>query len=292
MKTLKQLKRLKKNQNRDIYSLKQAQARKEANLARQSQLTKERTAALGDPIHGIETPFTKSLDTGTPPSSTLSVTPSTPTSPPDHLAHSLSDAEISRSLHYSRSLSEPIPIPDPSTNEIVWPIHDRAHSRWTHRDARATSALTRILTLSNASSHQLSQRNNSRIISTLGRHTTDSIFPPRNPSLQSTIPPSPAKLAAGAIANPEKRPRAGPDTGSSEVQIGILTAKIRVLSKRYETWGRQDKAGKRGLRMLLHRRQKLLKYMERKERGSGRWRNMIETLGLTEGTWRGQIEVR
>ena len=85
--------------------------------------------------------------------------------------------------------------------------------------------------------------------------------------------------------------RAGPDTGSSEVQIGILTAKIRRLADQYEGVSRNDKVNKRNLRLLLHRRQKLLKYMERRERGSGRWYNMIETLGLTEATWKGQIAV-
>ena len=85
--------------------------------------------------------------------------------------------------------------------------------------------------------------------------------------------------------------RAGPDTGSSEVQIGILTAKIRILADRYAGENRNDKLNKRNLRLLLHRRQKLLKYMEKKERGSDRWQNMIEKLGLTEATWRGEIEV-
>ena len=86
--------------------------------------------------------------------------------------------------------------------------------------------------------------------------------------------------------------RAGPDTGSSEVQIGILTAKIRILADRYAGENRNDKVNKRNLRLLLHRRQKLLKYMEKKERGSDRWHNMIEKLGLTEATWRGEIEVQ
>ena len=90
----------------------------------------------------------------------------------------------------------------------------------------------------------------------------------------------------------EPKLRAGPDTGSSEVQIGILTAKIRILADRYAGENRNDKVNKRNLRLLLHRRQKLLKYMEKKERGSDRWHNMIEKLGLTEATWRGEIEVQ
>ena len=298
MKTLKQLKRLKKNQNRDIFSLKQAQARKESNLNRQAQLAKERTAALGNPVHGVETPFIKSLDSAVPPPPTLSVTPisgdapslAEPSEPPDHLSHSLSDAEVQRSLTYSRNLSEPTPVPDPRTGEILWQPYDRSYARWKSHDARASSAFSRILTLANGSSLQRTKRNIARIISTFGRHNTDSSLRPKNPSFNP--PPSPAKIAAGVVANPEPRPRAGPDTGSSEVQIGILTTKIRLLAQRYETWGKQDKANKRNLRLLLHRRQKLLKYMEKRERGSERWSHLLETLGLTEGTWKGQIEVR
>jgi hypothetical protein len=31
--------------------------------------------------------------------------------------------------------------------------------------------------------------------------------------------------------------------------------------------------------------------MERKERGSGRWQYMLETLGLTPATWKEQISI-
>lgn len=75
------------------------------------------------------------------------------------------------------------------------------------------------------------------------------------------------------------------------MQIAILTAKIRVLADRWDGVARKDKVNKRNLRLLLHRRQKLLKYMERKERGGDRWRHVIEVLGLTEATWKGQIAV-
>ncbi|PQE20713.1 ribosomal S15 precursor protein [Rutstroemia sp. NJR-2017a BBW] len=87
-------------------------------------------------------------------------------------------------------------------------------------------------------------------------------------------------------------PRAGPDTGSSEVQIAILTAKIRVLANQLEMKrGQKDKVNKRNLRLLVHRRQKLLKYLRKKERGGERWQNLIATLGLTEGTWQGEISL-
>jgi len=50
-----------------------------------------------------------------------------------------------------------------------------------------------------------------------------------------------------------------------------------------------DKMNKRNLRLLVHRRQKLMAYLRRKERGGPRWKNVVEMLGLTEGMWRGQI---
>jgi ribosomal protein S15 len=85
--------------------------------------------------------------------------------------------------------------------------------------------------------------------------------------------------------------RAGPDTGSSEVQIAILTAKIRSLANFLETRGKKDKVNKRNLRLLVHRRQKLLQYLRRKERGGPRYQRCVEMLGLTEGTWKGEISL-
>jgi len=86
-------------------------------------------------------------------------------------------------------------------------------------------------------------------------------------------------------------PRVGPDTGSSEVQIAILTAKINTLADFLETRGRKDKVNARNLRLLVHRRQKLLRYLRKKERGGERWKHLIETLGLTEATWMGEISM-
>ncbi|EHK99749.1 putative 30S ribosomal protein S15 [Glarea lozoyensis 74030] len=87
-------------------------------------------------------------------------------------------------------------------------------------------------------------------------------------------------------------PRAGPDTGSSEVQIAILTAKIKVLADQLEKkGGNKDKVNKRNLRIMVHKRQKHLNYLRRKERGSDRWQNLISTLGLTEGTYKGEISL-
>lgn len=118
---------------------------------------------------------------------------------------------------------------------------------------------------------------------TFGRHNTDKSVRQKG-------------LTAKQVEGTEEKftkIRGGPDTGSSEVQIAILTAKIRTLAKMYAgEKGNKDKHNKRNLRLLCHRRQRLLKYMERKERGSGRWEHMIKELGLTPATWKKQIEIR
>ena len=82
--------------------------------------------------------------------------------------------------------------------------------------------------------------------------------------------------------------RAGPDTGSSEVQIAILTTKINVLAANLH---KKDKDNKRSLRLLVHRRQKLLQYLRRKERGGPRWQNVVEQLGINDAMWKGEISL-
>ncbi|KAL8816478.1 MAG: hypothetical protein Q9223_004519 [Gallowayella weberi] len=274
-----------------------ARQRKAANVARQAELKEQRTALMGDPIRGVTTPFIKSLDSDLPPEATTTVetlshttsSPSPNEPPPSpahatdeaHLNYCLSKSELINSLEYSRSLSEPLIATDreqadPAMEAEEAKIHDLGHKV-------ATEAISRIVSLANASSKERTRANVQRIIDTFGRHSTDNHLKPKAPSLQSTY---------STIAEQKPTPRAGPDTGSSEVQIGILTAKIRILADRYEGANRNDKVNKRNLRLLLHRRQKLLKYMEKKERGSERWTNMIEKLGLTEATWKGQIAVQ
>ena len=192
-----------------------------------------------------------------------------------HLNHGVNREELAKALEFSRFLTEPINISSQPGKEV--PEHVRR--AWEARDRNAAEAVRRIVNLSNGSSKHRTKKNIQRIVDTFGRHITDRTFKPKAP---------PANVSAQVM---EPTPRAGPDTGSSEVQIGILTAKIRVLADRYEGENRNDKINKRNLRLLLHRRQKLLAYMERKERGSQRWFNMIETLGLTPACWKGQIAV-
>ncbi|CAD6578729.1 MAG: hypothetical protein ASARMPRED_008819 [Alectoria sarmentosa] len=286
-----------KQENRDPYTLRQIEARRDANLSRQAVLKEQKAKDLGDPIRGILTPFVESFDTEVPqeanqdPSavSLETVKTSGDTPPPSpayaseesHLDHGIKHEELARSLDFSRYLTEPLP---PPSSTIANPDQEaQTLERWEKRDASATEAVQRIVSLTNASSKHRTKKNIERIIETFGRHNTDLILKPKGPSVVKINPLFPPQ---------EPTPRAGPDTGSSEVQIGILTAKIRVLADRYEGPNRNDKVNKRNLRLLLHRRQKLLAYMERRERGSERWQKMIATLGMTPACWKGEIAVR
>lgn len=278
----------KKKDPRDAYTLRQSRARRDANLSRQSVLREQRAKELGDPIRGVPTPFVESFDTVVPRDvkknanevslEALRANPDRPPPFPAHtwkenlLDHGIKHEELEKTLESSRRLTEP-----PSTDQ-----EPAVQQTWDARHANASESMQRILSLASGSNKHRTKKNIKRVIETFGRHVTD----------QTLKPKAPAAIKRNLFAEtPEPTPRVGPDTGSSEVQIGILTAKIRVLADRYEGENRNDKINKRNLRLLLHRRQKLLKYMERKERGSERWQNMIQTLGLTPACWQGQIAV-
>lgn len=286
--------------HRDPYALAQARARKAANISRQQELKEKRSEALGDPVRGVTTPFVQSFDTAAPPPPTpqstththtigsrdrQSATPTQAAPAPDatsedHLNFYLSKPEVHDTISHSELLIAPVS--RYGTSSIL--SNEQTSKQKADRDekhATATEALRRIASLANGSSKDRLRVNIQRCISTFGRHTTDSTLPPK-PALAPSIAPK---------HQLEKLPRAGPDTGSSEVQAAILTAKIRTLADFLETRGHTDKVNKRNLRVLVHKRQKLLTYLRRKERGGPRWQNLIETLGLTEGTWKGEISL-
>lgn len=286
-----------KRRHRDPYALAQAIARKQANISRQQVLQEKRKDALGDPVRGITTPFVQSFDTALPPTPTPQSTshihaigrdkeapsPNQPAPGPnaqneDHLNFFLNKNEVQKALSQSELLLAPIP----SLGAVVSPEDAaREKARRDERHATATEAVNRIASLANGSSKDRLRVNIQRCISTFGRHSTD-----------QKLAPKPAVSESIAIKNQlEPTPRIGPDTGSSEVQIAILTAKIRTLADFLETRGGTDKVNKRNLRVLVHKRQKLLSYLRRRERGGPRWQNLIDTLGLTEGTWRGEISL-
>lgn len=283
-------------------------------------LKKERAAVLGNPVRGITTPFVRSFDTALPPEpspesaqtkirvarSPAKDAPGSTTGEADHLNFYLTKDELSSNISRSKWLTqepdqeqgEPSAVDglslktsdDIFSSENAKSIDDLIGSSL-QNDAQARNqrkpdeehetaeeVLRRISSLSLGSSSDRLRANIQRCVDIFGRHNTD-----------ATLPPKPQSMASGD--QPQAFPRIGPDTGSSEVQIAILTAKIRALADQLELRGRPDKVNKRNLRLLVHRRAKLLKYMRRKERGGPRWKNLVDTLGLTEGTWKGEISL-
>ncbi len=71
--------------------------------------------------------------------------------------------------------------------------------------------------------------------------------------------------------------RAANDTGSPEVQVAILTARINELTPHFKTH-HKDHHGRRGLLKLVSRRRKLLDYLKSKD--SDRYVALIQKLGL------------
>ncbi len=67
------------------------------------------------------------------------------------------------------------------------------------------------------------------------------------------------------------------DTGSPEVQIAILTERIRNLSQHFDKH-KHDFNSRRGLLKLVGRRRRLLRYLREKDRQ--RYSALIERLGL------------
>ncbi|ORY14041.1 hypothetical protein BCR34DRAFT_510328 [Clohesyomyces aquaticus] len=289
-----------KRMTHDPYIIAQRDRKKAANLSRRAALLEQYKADLGDPVRGIPTPFVDSFDTGTP-----------LTHPPEakiprdetHLNYALKPQDVEKSLSVSQTLAVPrverkVERGDPlpyssgaaygSEPSIVETAPEDVAKQQAEDHQRAATAIERITALANGSSKDRMRVNITRCINTFGRHRTDFLLPPRAPGLASIHSTAPAPIRPETNAEAAKK-RVGPDTGSSEVQIAILTAKIKTLAEFLETRGKGDKHNKRNLRLLVHRRQKLLQYLKRKERGGPRWQHCVEMLGLTEGMWKGEI---
>ncbi|MBW6493541.1 MAG: 30S ribosomal protein S15 [Burkholderiaceae bacterium] len=71
--------------------------------------------------------------------------------------------------------------------------------------------------------------------------------------------------------------RAVNDTGSPEVQVALLTARIVHLTGHFKTHAK-DNHSRRGLLRMVSRRRKLLNYL--KSRNAPAYRELIEKLGL------------
>ncbi|KAI0884588.1 ribosomal protein S15 precursor-like protein [Annulohypoxylon maeteangense] len=266
----------------DPYRYAQIQQREAAHSKRREELDAIKASQLGDPVRGIQTPFIESFDfAGQQAYAKASLdADGNPVAEPHELPTShhilnnqIDERELTSAIENAYNLTRPmgspmVPVGSDEYNDTV-KKHEQLHDK-------AMEAIRRITHLSSGSAKDRLHANIRRCVETFGRHETDQFLKPK------------------ALARGEERKempvRGGPDTGSSEVQIAILTAKIRGLANALEkgkAW--KDKVGKRDLRLLLHRRQRLMRYMERKERGSDRWKHMIETLGLSPATWKGQI---
>lgn len=67
------------------------------------------------------------------------------------------------------------------------------------------------------------------------------------------------------------------DTGSPEVQVALLTARIQNLAGHFENH-KADHHSRRGLLKLVNQRRSLLDYVRKKD--VQRYRGLIERLGL------------
>ena len=67
------------------------------------------------------------------------------------------------------------------------------------------------------------------------------------------------------------------DTGSPEVQVGLLTHRITYLTEHLKVH-KKDHHSRRGLLILVGRRRRLLNYVKNKD--VKRYRAIIENLGL------------
>ena len=294
----------------DMYTKKLIDARRAVIKSRQQigGLKREQEKTTDNPIHGrpeTTTPFIQSLSLGMPlekvfipnedgipsrPPGVVDISlktqdeilssDNTGVAKPIHLAHFLTSEELDRFGKVSAALSKPVV----SDNRAAIDPQAELNSKIQHeRDhARRMAALARIMAVENLGSRDRSQVNTRRIIDEFGRHNTDHTIDPRQnirrPDHEESWTP---------------KQRIGPDTGSSEVQIALLTAKIKILAEAYESGrAKHDKANKRNLRLLLHRRQKLLAYFYKRDRGGERWQHMVEKLGISDAMWHGEIEVR
>jgi small subunit ribosomal protein S15 len=71
--------------------------------------------------------------------------------------------------------------------------------------------------------------------------------------------------------------RGAEDTGSPEVQIALLSARINDLGEHFNTHKR-DHSSRRGLLKLVTQRRKLLDYL--KETDTSRYQDVVAKLGL------------
>ncbi|WP_367607939.1 30S ribosomal protein S15 [Legionella sp. W05-934-2] len=69
------------------------------------------------------------------------------------------------------------------------------------------------------------------------------------------------------------------DTGTPEVQVSLMTARIKYLTEHFKEH-KKDFHSRRGLQDLVSKRRKLLKYLKRVD--SARYQDLIKKLGLRD----------
>ena len=75
----------------------------------------------------------------------------------------------------------------------------------------------------------------------------------------------------------DKHQRGGADTGSPEVQVALLSARIAGLTDHF-TKHKKDHHSRRGLLKMVNQRRKLLDYLKKKD--LKRYQELIQQLGL------------
>ena len=75
----------------------------------------------------------------------------------------------------------------------------------------------------------------------------------------------------------EENKRSANDTGSPEVQVALLTARITQLTEHFKTH-EKDHHSRRGLLKLVQQRRRLLDYLKRKDADS--YTEIIGKLGI------------
>ncbi|KAL7271807.1 hypothetical protein RUND412_005409 [Rhizina undulata] len=255
-----------RQQNHNPYAAEIARKRRLANINLQEELAAARVRDAADPVWGHTTSFLESIDKAPDALPSVDMAKNRGIDIGDtRLNYFLSQKEVEASLEISRTLLSPINgVKDPSKPKFQEDLKKAEEFEIEHK--RTMEAIRRIISLGNGSAADIARSNTQLCIETFGRHVSDSQLP-----LDPNVPPA-----------VNKTPRAGPDTGSSEVQAAILTVRIRKLARVLEKEGKKDHHNKRNLRLLVHKRQKILKYLMRREKGGIRYRNIMGALGLDD----------
>lgn len=69
----------------------------------------------------------------------------------------------------------------------------------------------------------------------------------------------------------------GKDTGSTEVQIALLSERINILSQHFSLH-KKDLHSRRGLLLMVSQRRRLLNYLKKKD--SGKYEDILSKLNL------------